>query len=234
MHPARTSLAPAEFPMAAANPLMLDRLLQPRLMLFWGAHTPTRTLLTALTALAAKNHPLRVFDGGNRFDGYFVARLARRFSHRSDGDGNGANTINPSVGGTNHGGANTINPSVGGAIDPHAVLSRIRLSRAFTCFQLAELIENTPPGADPLFVLDLLATFYDESVPLRDTERLLLTTISHLKRLSAFGPVIVGAREPRSLVKDRWLLLDHLQIAADSAWLMRLPETTEPIQPRLI
>lgn len=219
MHPARTSLAPTEFPMAAANPLMLDRLLQPRLMLFWGAHTPTRTLLTALTALAAKNHPLRVFDGGNRFDGYFVARLARRFSHRSNGNGNG---VNPGT------------ASIDVAIDPHAVLSRIRLSRAFTCFQLAELIENTPPGADPLFVLDLLATFYDESVPLRDTERLLLTTISHLKRLSAFGPVIVGAREPRSLVKDRWLLLDHLQIAADSAWLMRLPETTEPIQPRLI
>jgi hypothetical protein len=213
--------------MAATNPLMLDRLLQPRLMLFWGAHTPTRTLLTALTALAAKNHPLRVFDGGNRFDGYFVARLARRFSERSTG--NSANH-----GGANHGGANTVNPSVGDAIDPHAVLSRIRLSRAFTCFQLAELIENTPPGADPLFVLDLLATFYDESVPLRDTERLLLTTISHLKRLSAFGPVIIGAREPRSLVKDRWLLLDHLQVAADSAWLMRLPETTEPIQPRLI
>lgn len=222
MHPARTSLTPAEFPMAAANPLMLDRLLQPRLMLFWGAHTPTRTLLTALTALAAKNHPLRVFDGGNRFDGYFVARLARRFSERSTG--NGANH-----GGANHGGTNA-----GGAIDPHAVLSRIRLSRAFTCFQLAELIENTPPGADPLFVLDLLATFYDESVPLRDTERLLLTTITHLKRLAAFGPVIVGAREPRSLVKDRWMLLDHLQVAADSAWLMRLPETTEPIQPRLI
>jgi hypothetical protein len=196
---------------------MLERLLQPRLMLFWGAHTPTRTLLTAITALAAKGQSLRVFDGGNRFEGYFVARLARRFSLRSNGN-DSANNGTTGI----------------GAIDPHAVLSRIRLSRAFTCFQLAELIENTPPGPDPLFVLDFLATFYDESVPLRDTERLLLTTISHFKRLAASGPVIVGAREPRSLVKDRWMLLDHLQIAADSAWLMRLPETREPIQPRLI
>jgi hypothetical protein len=114
------------------------------------------------------------------------------------------------------------------------VLTHIRLSRAFTCFQLAELIETTPPGQDPLFVLDFLATFYDESVPLRDTERLLLTTISHFKRLAAYGPVIVGAREPRSLVKDRWMLLDHLQLAAEDAWMMRLPETTEPVQPRLI
>jgi hypothetical protein len=188
---------------------MLERLLQPRLMLFWGAETPTRTLLTAITAMAAKGQSLRVFDGGNRFDGYFVARLARRLSLRLDGN-NGA------------------------AIDPHAVLTHIRLSRAFTCFQLAELIETTPPGQDPLFVLDFLATFYDESVPLRDTERLLLTTISHFKRLAAYGPVIVGAREPRSLVKDRWMLLDHLQLAAEDAWMMRLPETTEPVQPRLI
>jgi hypothetical protein len=212
---------------------MLERLLQPRLMLFWGAHTPTRTLLTAITALAAKGQSLRVFDGGNRFDGYYVARLARQFSSRSNGIGIARNGVN-AAGTSSDDGVKADSASLDAAIDPHAVLSRIHLSRAFTCFQLAELIENTPPGPDPLFVLDFLATFYDESVPLRDTERLLLTTITHFKRLAAYGPVIVGAREPRSLVKDRWMLLDHLQIAADSAWLMRLPETREPIQPRLI
>lgn len=214
MYPTHKALTSIELPAAAADPRMLERLLQPRLMLFWGAHAPTRTLLTAITAMAAKGHSLRVFDGGNRFDGYFVARLARRFSHDSTGNGNAGDSAS--------------------VINPHAVLTRIRLSRAFTCFQLAELIENTPPGPDPLFVLDFLATFYDESVPLRDTERLLLTTITHFKRLSAYGPVIVGAREPRSLVKDRWVLLDHLQIAAEDAWMMRLPETTEPVQTRLI
>jgi hypothetical protein len=47
--------------------------------------------------------------------------------------------------------------------------------------------------------------------------------------------VIVGAREPRSLVKERWILLDHLQVAADSAWLMRLPDENIKIeQPRLL
>ena len=75
-----------------------------------------------------------------------------------------------------------------------------------------------------LFVLDFLTTFYDESVPLRDTERLLGNTIAHLKRLAAGGPVIVGAREPRILVKERWTLLDQLQVAADVAWLLRSPE----------
>ena len=75
---------------------------------------------------------------------------------------------------------------------PYAVMERVRLSRAFTCFQLSELIENAPASPEPLFVLDLLTTFYDESVPLRDTERLLGSTITHLKRLAACGPVIVG------------------------------------------
>jgi hypothetical protein len=208
-----------ELPMPAADPDMLATLLQPRLALFWGASTPTRALLAALTVLASQGHHIRVFDGGNRFDGYFIARLARRLSS-----------------------------------DPHATLERIQLSRAFTCFQLAELIENAPggdalltptradhayplggtaEGQSPLFVLDLLNTFYDESVPLRDSERLLHNTISHLKRLASHGPVIVGAREPRLLVKERWTLLDQLQVASDVAWLLRAPDGPEEAQPRL-
>ncbi len=206
--------ATMDLPMPAADPGMLETLLQPRLALFWGSSTPTRALLAALTVLASRGHPIRVFDGGNRFDGYFVARLARRLSS-----------------------------------DPHATLERIQLSRAFTCFQLAELIENTPGGGDfltptridplttdgesLLFVLDLLNTFYDESVPLRDSERLLHNTISHLKRLASNGPVIVGAREPRVLVKERWTLLDQLQVASDVAWLLRAPDGPEEAQPRL-
>lgn len=207
MYPNQTSLVPVEGPLVVTDPLLLEKLLQPHLMLFWGAHTPTRTLLLALTALAAQGHTLRVFDGGNRFDGYFVARMARRF---------------------------TVSTAVHDPIDPHAILSRIQLSRAFTCFQMADLIENTPVSPEPLFLLDLLNTFYDESVPLRDTKRLLSITIAHLKRLASAGPVIVGAREPRALVKDRWTLLDQLQLAADSTWLLQAPESSEPVQPRLL
>jgi hypothetical protein len=191
---------PADLPIPAADPALLEALLQPRLALFWGTHTPTRAMLAMLTVLAARGlwPSVRVFDGGNRFDGYFVARLARRLSGR-----------------------------------PHDVLERIRLSRAFTCFQMAELIENAPAGPEPLFVLDLLTTFYDESVPLRDSERLLNAAIMHLKRLAHVGPVVVGAREPRALVKERWALLDQIQAASDIAWLLRAPEGQPLAQPRL-
>ncbi|HUS85301.1 MAG TPA: hypothetical protein VMX56_09150 [Anaerolineales bacterium] len=201
------SLPYPDLPLPAADPAMLEALLQPRLSLFWGAHTPTRALLAYITVLAARGHRVSVFDGGNRFDGYFVARLARRLSS-----------------------------------DPRATLEHIRLSRAFTCFQLAELVKTAPtglgaqesdtvpgsgapaPGPSVLFVLDMLTTFYDESVSLSDAERLLTNTISHLKRLASTGPVIVGAREPRVLVKERWSLLDRLQVTADAAWLLRSPE----------
>jgi hypothetical protein len=207
MYPDQRSPVPVEGPIVASDPLLLEKMLQPRLMLFWGAHTPTRTLLVALTALAAQGHALRVFDGGNRFDGYFVARMARSL---------------------------TVGVIKNNPIDPHSILSRILLSRAFTCFQMAELIENTPPSQNPLFVLDLLATFYDESVSLHDSERLLSITIAQLKRLASIGPVIIGAREPRTQVKERWTLLDRLQLAADNAWLLRALENAEVVQPRLL
>jgi len=198
MHYQSDPFVTSQLPLPAGDPVLLEALMQPRIALFWGANTPTRALLAMLTALAAQGQTLRVFDGGNRFDGYFVARLARCMCKH-----------------------------------PYAALEHIRLSRAFTCFQLAERIEKTPVGPEPVFVLDLLTTFYDENVPLRDSERLLETTISHLKRLAAVSPVIVGAREPRELVKERWAFLDQLQVAADIAWLLRAPEAALERQPRL-
>jgi hypothetical protein len=196
----------------------LEALLQPRLSLFWGAQAPTRSLLTAATTIAAGGLPVRLFDGGNSFDGYFVARLARQLALPSPAD-------------EDH--RSPRDPLRGAQRDPYDILDRMHLSRAFTCFQLAELIENAPAGPEPLFVLDLLATFYDESVPLRDSERLLATTLAHLRRLAAVGPVIVGGREPQSLVKERWLLLDQLQAAADAAWMLRAPAPEGVLQPRL-
>ena len=205
----RTHSILANFPIPGLDPAILQAVHRPRLSLFWGTRAPAQTLLIMFTLLAARGETPRLFDGGNRFDGYFVARLARRLTPR-----------------------------------PRVVLSRMRLSRAFTCFQLAELIENTPtepqtdrngPPADssPLFVLDLLNTFYDESVPARDVERLLARVIAQLKRLAAVGPVIVGAGEPQSLVKERWSLLDQLQAAADLTWMLRPPQEETLAQPRL-
>jgi hypothetical protein len=219
--PSSKPLVPSDGPLSDAE--ALEAILQPRLSLFWGTQAPTRSLLTAATTIAAGGLPVRLFDGGNSFDGYFVARLARQLALASARPMPFTDRASSRFG--------TPEGHPGG--DPYDILDRMHLSRAFTCFQLAELIENAPGGLEPLFVLDLLATFYDESVPLRDSERLLATTLTHLRRLAAVGPVIVGGREPQTLVKERWLLLDQLQAAADAAWMLRPPPAETVLQPRL-
>ncbi len=186
-------------PQPLVPPAVLAAAQQPRFSLIWGAHTPTQTLLTMFTWLAARGERPRIFDGGNRFDGYFVARMARRMTPQ-----------------------------------PEAVLGRLCLSRAFTCYQLAQLIEEAHATLSPVLILDLLNTFYDESVPLRDVERLLTQVIAHLKRLAAVGPVVVGAREPKTMVKERWKLLEQLQVAADTTWMLRPPAAEAVEQPRLL
>src|SRR4030042_1558089 len=78
-------LALSDLPIPASDPALLEALSQPRLALFWGAHTPSRTLLAAATVMAAGGATVRLFDGGNSFDGYFVARLARRLTVAAPG-----------------------------------------------------------------------------------------------------------------------------------------------------
>jgi len=63
------------------------------------------------------------------------------------------------------------------------VLNRITVSRAFTCYQVLSLLESTPATKAPFVVLDLLNTFYDESVPIGERKRLLRSCIAHLERL---------------------------------------------------
>jgi hypothetical protein len=73
-----------------------------------------------------------------------------------------------------------------------AALSRISVRRAFTCYQVTTLLENTPQDATPTLVLDLLSTFHDESVPEGERRRLLDINVAALHRLSRQGSVLVS------------------------------------------
>jgi len=77
------------------------------------------------------------------------------------------------------------------------VLNRITVSRAFTCYQVLSLLESTPALQIPFIILDLLNTFYDESVPAGERKRLLRACISHLNRL------VVPSAAPVTEVDDR-------------------------------
>jgi len=102
-------------------------------------------------------------------------------------------------------------------------LSRISLSRAFTCYQVLTLLEETPSRSVPTLVLDILSTFLDESVTLEESQRLLKISIRHLERLSLSAPVVVSVKPLLSLSADRIPLLDALSEAASRTIVLETP-----------
>jgi len=95
--------------------------------------------------------------------------------------------------------------------NPRVVLERIRLSRAFTCYQVDVLLEEWQPLPHPTLVFDLLATFYDENVNLPESQRLLRQVIWRLQQLSKIAPVVVSTRLPASICAERMVLFDMLK-----------------------
>jgi hypothetical protein len=112
-------------------------------ILLVGPHQVNAAMLQAIARLGQAGQ-VRVLDGGNRFNAYTVARLARGRPQ---------------------------------------VMDRITVSRAFTCYQVRSLLESTPASAGPFAILDLLNTFYDESVQAGERKRLLRACLTHLERL---------------------------------------------------
>jgi hypothetical protein len=102
-------------------------------------------------------------------------------------------------------------------------LARITLSRAFTCYQVVALLEQTPVRAVPTLVLDILSTFLDESVTFEESQRLLKVSIEHLQRLSQTAPVVVSVKPLLTLSAERLPLLDMLSEAASRTILLEAP-----------
>lgn len=93
------------------------------------------------------------------------------------------------------------------------VLGRVQVARAFTCYQMLALLDQTADTAVPTLVLELLATFLDESVPLIERRYLMRQAVDHLLRLRSQAPVAVTnppleAGQPKDL-------LDQLVEVAD-------------------
>ncbi len=139
------------------------------------------------------------------------------------------------------------------ARDLSSALRRVQLARAFTCYQMETLLKESLPLPQPTLVLDMLATFYDESVPEWESQRLLDSCLAQLGRLNRLAPVAVSARpgppghtsgypgsaaerqealfHGRLATVDRPRLLEALRAAADQVW--TLEPHIPPPQPRL-
>jgi len=75
------------------------------------------------------------------------------------------------------------------------VMNGLRLARAFTCYQMLALLESAPPDHDPLLVLDVMNTFFDQDIPLETRSRTFGRCCRHLQRLAVYRPVAVIAQK---------------------------------------
>jgi hypothetical protein len=80
-------------------------------------------------------------------------------------------------------------------IQVQQVLEQIQVARAFTCFQVVALLEQTldPPGS--VFLLRPLVTFQDEMAPVYERLRLLREVDCHIDRLLSAVAVTVMIKE---------------------------------------
>ncbi len=103
--------------------------------------------------------------------------------------------------------------------DPVAVMRNIRLSRAFTCYQVVALLEKvTASPAAPVLVLDLLSTFLDESVQLQESAQLFESALQYLLAVGQAVPVVVSVKPLLSLSAPRLSLLQRLKESAAEVW----------------
>ncbi|HEY3312029.1 MAG TPA: hypothetical protein VGK00_10350 [Anaerolineales bacterium] len=104
--------------------------------------------------------------------------------------------------------------------------SRTVIRRAFTCYQMLALLENTPTLRQPYMILDLLATFYDDHVTDREARRLLDICLLHVERFRQSAPVLITLAPP--LVEQRAFLVDLVCSKVQAA----LTPEPPPAQPR--
>lgn len=126
---------------------------------------------------------------------------------------------------------------------PEPVLDQIKLSRAFTGYQMKELATQKlgnvlgSPQRTTIFGLGLLDTFYDEDVKIVDAVRMVKMIVSVFTKLTQRGyTILITCREPRAEQKDRLVLLNLLKTSAHRV--ERIPfsdvEPSTPIQLSLL
>jgi hypothetical protein len=110
-------------------------------------------------------------------------------------------------------------------------LNRVRIARAFTCYQLLDLVAGIRPDDEPLLILDFLNTFHNDDIPLPVRFRLLRQCCGHLQRLAFRKPVAVLVQERP--VQDYAAFYPILAQSADEILHME-PEPERVCQPELL
>jgi hypothetical protein len=172
------------------------------LAVFYGRPETPRLFHYFLPRLLAEGKQVLCLDGGNRFDPLLIARLARQrgpdlSGREPDGAGRG---------------------SAAADFNRH-----IRVARAFTCFQLTELLVRVPRmlekfAADALIVTALPDLYFDEDVRERDAG----VAFRHaLDALQALRPLPLGVAvfsDATSMATPRRAMFGQLTAQATELW----------------
>lgn len=94
--------------------------------------------------------------------------------------------------------------------DIYGVLDHIHISRAETCYQMLDALQRTQPSQEPLLVMEMLDSFYDENLSDSEVKGLLARCISRVRQLSQAAPVFLSADPDR----ERPELIQMLLLAA--------------------
>jgi len=86
------------------------------------------------------------------------------------------------------------------------VLDQVEITRGETCYQLLHALQKTPESTNPLIVMDILQSFYDENLTEKEVDWVLKDSIQNLQRISRSAPVLVSA----SLRTSRPRLLEQV------------------------
>lgn len=108
------------------------------------------------------------------------------------------------------------------------VLENIQIARAFTCFQVVALLEQTRDPQGPIFILRPLTTFQDEMAQVHERIRLLGEVDRHISRLQKEVAVTVMVKESRLLDAPLIDWLTALQDRADEVVFPSLPKVSKP------
>jgi len=105
------------------------------------------------------------------------------------------------------------------------IIDRVKIQRAFTCFEAVKLIEQLPNGKTPIVILDFLSTFHDENVKIQSRKFLLENSIRHFQRLSHGAGLAVSVYLPPD-APDSIYMFERLQAATPRVSSYELPVIT--------
>ncbi len=98
---------------------------------------------------------------------------------------------------------------------------RLFIRRAFTCYQMTSLLEDTPAiPSQPYLILDLLAAFYDDQVQAHEARRLLDICLQQIERLRLTSPVAISLAPP--LLPERAFLVEQVCRNADQVFTLEI------------